>query len=262
MIPILAIAGTTLGEAIRRKVLLIILLIGLGLLIVTPGLQQLSPRQANTVVIAFGLGVIQMVGALVAVVLTISLIPQEIERRTIYTILAKPVQRHQFLIGKFLGSVATILVLMAMMTIVFILVFYFAPGQEKQLPPNLWQGPTLFFLQMVILAAVAMFFSTFVSPLVNFFLSFGVYVVGNLANPLFESLSSGRGVSEVARLGAVLIHYVLPNFANYNVQNPIINPESVVGSPQVYVVQVLLYAVVYTSILLLGSVLIFDRREV
>jgi ABC-type transport system involved in multi-copper enzyme maturation permease subunit len=256
---IIAIASTTLGEAIRRKVLLIILLIGIGLLIVTPGLQQLAPRQATTVLVALGLGVIQMVGALVAVVLTISLIPQEIERRTIYTILAKPVQRHHFLLGKFFGSVATLLMMMALMTVVFLLVFYI---QNHQIPPNLLQGPPLFFLQMVILAAVALFFSTFVSPIVNFFLSFGVYMVGNIGNPLFASLSSARGVNEAARVGAVFVHYVFPNFANYNVQNPIINPQSEIGNVEVYTIQVVLYALVYTGILLITSILIFERREV
>lgn len=258
---IIAIASTTLGEAVRRKVLLIILLIGVGLLVVTPGLQQLAPRQANTVLVAFGLGVIQMIGALVAVVLTINLIPAEIERRTIYTILSKPVQRHQFLLGKFFGSVATILMMMALMTVVFLVVYFV---MRHELPANLMQGPPLFFIQMTLLAAVAMFFSTFVSPIVNFFLSFGMYLVGNLANPLFQSLTNARGeqVSAFGRLGATVIHYVLPNFANYNVQNPIINPESAIGNTQVYVLQVTLYAVVYIAILLTAAILVFDKREV
>jgi ABC-type transport system involved in multi-copper enzyme maturation permease subunit len=254
---IYAIASTTLGEAVRRKVLLVILLLGVGLLIITPGLNQLSPRQETTVLLSFGLGVIQMIGALVAVVLTISLIPQEIERRTIYTILSKPVQRHQFLLGKFLGSLATILMMMALMTVTFLLVYYLS---KHSLPINLLAGPPLFFLQMMILAAVAMFFSTFVSPLVNFFLSFGIYMVGNLANPLFESLSTTE--NQLTRFGATLIHYVLPNFANYNVQNPIINPGSMIANTQVYNLQVILYAVFYTGILLTLAVVIFDRREV
>jgi len=261
MSAIYAIAATTLGEAVRKRVLLVILLIGVGLLIVTPGLQQLAPRQANTVLIAFGLGVIQMIGALVAVVLTIGLIPTEIERRTIYTILSKPVQRYQFLLGKFLGSVATIAMMMALMTVVFLLLYWI---MRHEVPLNILQGPPLFFLQMVLLSAVAMFFSTFVSPIVNFFLSFGLYMVGNIGNPLLDSLSSARGenVNQLAKGAVTLLHYILPNFANYNVQNPIINPESAIGNTQVYVVQVVLYAVIYTSILMTLAVLVFDRREV
>jgi len=103
--PILAIAATTVGEAIRRRVLLVILLIGVLFIVVAPGLGILSARSETTVLRAFMLGVIQGVSMIIAVILTVYMIPNEIERRTIYTILSKPVQRWQFLVGKYLGAV-------------------------------------------------------------------------------------------------------------------------------------------------------------
>ena len=95
MRPIFAIARTTVGEAIRRKVLLIILLIGLVVLIIAPGLGVLSTRSSDTVLRSMMLGIIQLTSAVIAIVLTVYMIPNEIERRTIYTILSKPVHRWQ-----------------------------------------------------------------------------------------------------------------------------------------------------------------------
>jgi len=94
--PIASIAATTVGEAIRRKVLLIILLIGVLFLVVAPGLGMLSARSETTVLRGMMLGIIQLTSAVIAIVLTVYMIPNEIERRTIYTILSKPVQRWQF----------------------------------------------------------------------------------------------------------------------------------------------------------------------
>ncbi len=105
MRPILAIASATVGEAVRRRVLLVILLIGTLLLSIIPALSILSARAELTVTISAMFAVLRGTAALIAVVLTIYMIPNEIERRTIYTILSKPVQRWQFLVGKYLGAV-------------------------------------------------------------------------------------------------------------------------------------------------------------
>ena len=97
MRPILAIAKATVGEAIRRRVLLIILFIATILLFIAPLLGVLSQRQEQTVLTGFVLGIVQLSSAVIAITLTVYMLPNEVERRTIYTILSKPVQRYQFL---------------------------------------------------------------------------------------------------------------------------------------------------------------------
>ena len=161
MRPILAIAATTVGEAIRRRVLLVILLIGVLFIVVAPGLGILSARSETTVLRAFMLGVIQGVSMIIAVILTVYMIPNEIERRTIYTILSKPVQRWQFLVGKYLGAVFSLLLMMAMMSAVMAFVF-FLQQQSKSMSEigDLMKGPMMYFIQMCLLAAVGIFFST------------------------------------------------------------------------------------------------------
>jgi len=261
--PILAIASTTVGEAIRRKVLLVILLIGVLFLVVAPGLGILSARSETTVLRGFMLGVIQGVSAIIAVILTVYMIPNEIERRTIYTILSKPVQRWQFLVGKYLGAVAALGLMMAMMSAVMAFVFYLQqtsknPGEVA----DLMKGPMMYFVQMSLLAAVGIFFSTFVAPLVNFFLTIGFFMVGTFFNPLFETLQESPSTVPFVKIIAKGINTFLPNFANYNIQNPIINPQQAIRNEGRYYMGLTVYGVVYICILLILGILIFDRREV
>jgi len=261
--PILAIASTTVGEAIRRKVLLIILLIGVLFIVVAPGLGILSARSETTVLKSFMLGVIQGVSAIIAVILTVYMIPNEIERRTIYTILSKPVQRWQFLVGKYLGAVASLMLMMAMMSAVMALMF-FLQQQSKNVGEvaELMKGPMMYFVQMCLLAAVAIFFSTFVAPLVNFFLTVGVFLVGVFFNPLFQSLQDNQNTAPTVKFAAKLVNTLLPNFADYNIQNPLINTSSVIQNEGMYYLKITVYGIVYISILLIMGILIFDRREV
>ncbi|MCC7102242.1 MAG: ABC transporter permease, partial [Fimbriimonadaceae bacterium] len=161
---ILSIAATTVGEAIRRRVLLVILLIGLLFLVVAPALNILTARQERTVLVGLTLGVIQLTSALIAIMLTVYMVPNEIERRTIYTILSKPVQRWQFLVGKYLGAVAALGMMIGFMTIVLLITFALSQNERQiaNLAP-LVKAPLMNFFQMSLLSAVALMFSTFVS---------------------------------------------------------------------------------------------------
>lgn len=263
MRPIIAIAKTTIGEAIRRRVLLIILLIGVLFLVVAPGLGVLSARSETTVLRGMMLGIIQLTSAVIAIVLTVYMIPNEIERRTIYTILSKPVQRWQFLVGKYLGAVGALGLMMALMSSVLVFVFFLQQtSKDVNSVAEMLKAPLMYFVQMSLLAAVAIFFSTFVAPLVNFFLTGGMYLLGSLFNPFFQTMQENSATPQVAKLFAAFVNTILPNFANFNVQNPIINPQQTIQNEQAYYVSITVYGVFYIAILLVGGILIFDRREV
>ncbi len=259
---IFSIATTTVGEAIRRRVLLIILLVGLLILSIIPGLSVLSARSETSTMISTMYGVLQMTSALIAVILTIYMIPNEIERRTIYTILSKPVQRWQFLVGKFFGAVFALALMMGMMTVIMLLLFYFR--QQPDIPRliEIGKGPVLYFVQMCLLAAVAICLSTFVSPLVNFFLSVGIFGVGTVLNPLYDSFAKNESLPMAVQWVAKFATTLLPNFANYNVKNPIINPGQEIQNETFYYLTVTGYGVMYMAGLLIVGILIFDRREV
>ncbi|MBI1755723.1 MAG: ABC transporter permease [Fimbriimonas ginsengisoli] len=258
---IIAIGRTTLGEAIRRKVLLVILLVGVLFLSVAPGLGVLSARSETVVLRGMVLGIIQLTSALIAIVLTVYMLPNEIERRTIYTILCKPVQRWQFLIGKYLGAVLALGVMMLLMTTVMEITVAINQGIDANRMVELATGPLMFFIQMSLLAAVAMFFSTFVTPLVNFFLSAGMYLLGSLFATFFETLKDNPNTHPLPKAVALVVNTILPNFSNYNVQNHLINPDQTIQNPTAYYTFVTGYGLFYIGVLLVGAILIFDRRE-
>lgn len=256
------IAATTVGEAIRRRVLLIILLIGLVLLSIIPALSILSARSSTSITIGTMYAVMQGTSAILAIILTVYMIPNEIERRTIYTILSKPVQRWQFFLGKYLGAMLSLALMIALMTVVMVGLFWMFQKPPISKIIEVAQQPVLYWMEMSLLAAVAIFLSTFVAPLINFFLSIGIWVVGTVLNPLYDSISKNTNTPPVMKSLAQVITSLLPNFENYDVKNPIINPGQNIQNQSSYYLYVLGYGVIYISILLLIGGIIFDRREV
>jgi len=259
---IVAIASTTVGEAVRRRVLLIILLIGLLLLSIISSLGVLSARSETSTMISTMYAVLRFTSALIAIILTIYMIPNEIERRTIYTILSKPVQRWQFLLGKYFGAVVSLFMMILLMSVVMITLFAIFQHPDLAKIAEVAKQPLFYFVEMCLLAAVALFFSTFTTPLVNFFLSIGVWGVGTVLNPLYSSLSENSKNAPLMQSIAKFIIGIMPNFANYDVKNPIINPGTQIENTTFYGLTVIGYGLLYIGILLIAGMLIFDQREV
>jgi len=257
------IASGTFGEAIRRKVLLVFLFVALAIMLMGVAFASFTPRQEMVIIKSLGLGVIALAGVFISVILFINLIPSEIERRTIYTILSKPVQRYQFLCGKFAGGLLTVLSNIALMGLVFIILIAFKERGIDSEVLSVAKGVVMIFFQLTLVGAVALFFSVFLSPFVNFFLTFAIYLLGSLSS-VTESLASNvDGKKNPLTVGLFkLIHVVVPNFGNFNIQNPIIHPDVHIANEGRYLTYLVGYALVYTALLLTAAVLIFDKREV
>ncbi|MHB8636045.1 MAG: ABC transporter permease [Fimbriimonadaceae bacterium] len=256
------IASTTVGEAIRRRVLLVILLIGVLLLSIIPALGILSARSETAITVGTMFAVLRGTSALIAIILTIYMLPNEIERRTIYTILSKPVQRWQFLVGKYLGAVLALLLMIFMMTVFMLLLFWVFQHPTTEKLAEVAKQPFMYWMEMSLLSAVGMFFSTFIAPLVNFFMTIGIWLVGTVLNPLYDTLSKNTNTAPIMKGVATIVTNILPNFANYDTKNPIINPGQVIQNGPLYFVSTIGYTAMYVVILLLLSIVVFDRREV
>jgi len=256
------LAAGTFGEAMRRKILLVFLFVALALIVMGFAFASFTPTREMVVIKSLGLGVISLAGVFISVILGINLIPNEIERRTIYTILSKPVQRWQFVCGKFLGGLLTVLSNVALMGVAFILLMILKERGFNHDVLNVAKGVAMIFFQLTLVGAVALFFSVFVSPFVNFFLTFAVYLLGStdIASSLASDPDHKKGALTVGFFK--ILHNVIPNFGNYNIQNPIINPHQVIKDEGHYLTYLITYALIWTAFLLLSAVLIFDRREV
>jgi ABC-type transport system involved in multi-copper enzyme maturation permease subunit len=258
------IARSTISEAMRKKILNAFLLVGVAMVVLTFAFGQFSARQDLTLVKGMGLGIISLAGIFITVILSINLIPQEIERRTIYTILAKPVRRYEFLLGKYFGALGTIALNIGLMGIAFVIAL--AAKQALIHDPSavspllMFKGILMIYMQLVLLCSVAIFFSCFLSPLVNFFLTLSLFMVGNLSS--FTQDLAKNGGNALVKGFFTVVHYLVPNFGNFQFTNPLLQPDVQVKSEAAFLTQNCIYAVVYASVLLILSVLIFDRREV
>lgn len=258
------IASSTFGEAMRRKVLLVFLFVALAMIVMGFAFGSLGARQDLVITKSLGLGVIALAGVFISVILYINLIPNEIERRTIYTILSKPVQRYQFLCGKFLGGLLTVFSNVALMGFVFLILLIIKPDQlgHHRLNMEVLKGIIMIFFQLTLVGAVAVFFSVFLSPFVNFFLTFAIYLLGSLSS-VTEALSKSAQDKNPLVTGLFkVVHNVVPNFGNYNIQNPIIHPDVVIRNETSYLTYLILYALIWTALLLTFAVVIFEKREV
>jgi len=257
------IASGTFGEAMRRKILNVFLFVGIALMFMGFAFSSFQPREEMVVIKSLGLGVIALAGVFISVILFINLIPQEIERRTIYTILSKPVQRYELLCGKFLGGLMTVFSNILLMGVSFIILLLIKEHHWDADITEALKGVLMIFFQIMLLGGISMCFSVILSPFVNFFLSFAIYLLGSMSS-VTESLAAnpdGKKNPIVVKIFEV-IHVLIPNFGNFNIQNPIIHPDVVIHNETIYLIQNVLYALLWTAILMTIAVLAFDRREV
>ena len=255
---ILVIAKTTLGEALRKKILNVFLLVALAMIGFSVSFAYFSYREELTIIKSMGLGVIAITGMFIAVVLGINLVPAEIEQRTIYTILSKPVRRYEFLLGKFAGSLLTILVNLALMTVVFMVMITWKNNWQPEFA--LLKGILMIFFQLFLLSSVALVFSVFTTPVVNFFLTSAVYIIGSLSD-ITLAMSQGEDKNPIVKGFYWVLHYAVPQFANFFTQNPLIHPQAAKTSDLVYYAQNIIYAIVFASVLLIIAILAFERRD-
>lgn len=282
-----SIAKTTIGDALRKKVLQIFLVVAIGLIVISLSFSQtlsFSTREGSStdimLVKSFGLGLMAVAAWLISLVMGVSLIPQEIERRTIYTILAKPVKRYEFILGKFLGALATLAINVAIMGVVFLAIVMFkaytadaplaspssginAPAVQRVelFDPNMLWGIVMIYLQFMVLSSVVLLFSVFLTPTVNFFMGMGVYIVGVLGS-MTETMAKNPQATAALKYFYMVVHKVVPNFDRFNVTNSLLHPEAHIANMAAYTGKIALYGVIYALIMMTIAVIVFEKKEV
>ena len=260
------VAFAVYRESVRDRVPLTI--VGFGVLLVAASylIGQLTAGQDLKIIKDLGLAAINVLGLFIAIFIGINLVAKEVERRSIYNLLSKPVTRQQFIIGKYLGLVMTLVVNVAAMCAAFYLVLFYqhwiaTPGLRASWPapavdPRLMLAVALIVGELMLVTAVAVFFSSFAGPIVAILLTFALWIAGHFNNDLrqFEQVVDSAPVAAMARA----LYYVLPNFAPFNVRAEVVHGIDVSAS---HVLLTLVYAVVYVAMLLLAAIAVFRRRD-
>jgi ABC-type transport system involved in multi-copper enzyme maturation permease subunit len=230
-------------------------------------LGQLTAGQDLKIIKDIGLSAIELSGVLMSVLLGVGLVAKEIERRSIYPLLARPIRRAEFIVGKYIGLVATLAVNVAVMTIALYLVLGYIYATSSPFQRLAWEAPALdphimtasllIVAELAVLTAVSLFFSTFSSSVLwSTFFSLGVYVAGSMSAQLRE-LAAAVG-SRAAGVFGQAVGVVLPAFSAFDVKGQIVHGLPV---PAAFVLMTIGYAAVYAAAVLVAAAVVFSRRN-
>lgn len=260
------IAVNAFRESVRDKVLYNLVFFATLLIVASYLVGQLTAGQEAKIIKDLGLAAASLFGLLIAVFIGIGLVSKEVERRSVYSVLTKPMSRTQFLLGKYAGLALTLVVNLTVMTIA---IYGVLAWMEWSSPANIkaaWEAPALdpallkaillIAMELLLVVAVALLFSTFSSPLLAASLTLGLYIVGHFNADLrnFDAVVDAPVLAAVAKG----VYYTLPNLAPFDVKAQVVHAQPVTLT---YVALTSLYAVAYIGALLALASVIFAHRD-
>ncbi len=253
---VLTIARNAFREAVRDRVLYNLVLFVLLLTVGAIFLGELSAAQEAKIIIDLGLSAMLLFGTFIAIFVGTGLVYKEIERRTLYAILAKPVGRGEFLLGKYLGLCLTLAVNVLVMGVGVSLALLFVRRGYDPLVLHVWPAIALIYVELMIVVALALLFSSFSSPALAALLTFAVFVIGHFSADL-KTLATATGTT-AARILFGALFYLLPNLSHYTQITDA--GHGLTPAPAAFAAAVA-YALVYIAVLLAAAIFIFNRRN-
>jgi ABC-type transport system involved in multi-copper enzyme maturation permease subunit len=265
-VTVLLIAVNVFRESVRDKVLynlvgFAVLMIGVSLLI-----GQLTAGQEVKIIKDLGLASVSVFGTFIAIFIGIGLVSKEVEKRSIYALIAKPMSRTQLVLGKYAGLALTLLVNVLVMTVAIVAVLAWWNAQIPDQTKAAWEAPALdpalltaifvIYLELLVVTAIAIVFSTYSSAILSAAFTFGLVIAGHFSQDLrnFDMVTDSPGARAIARA----FYYVLPNLSFFDVKARVVHGEAVMPAE---VTLAFGYAAVYVGALLTLAVWIFSRRD-
>lgn len=253
LVCIWAIATNTVRESVRNKILyallfFAVLMIGSGVIV-----GALSYVESERILQDVGLAAIRLFSVAIAIFVGINLIYKEVDRRTVYTILSKPLSRSTFLVGKYLGLTLTIWMQMSIMGVAFAGVSLAAGA------PLAWQHGAFLLLtaaELALVVAIATFFSSFTTPMLASFFTTGLWVVGQLTRQLRDI--GARSESEAVALVTAVLHRLLPDIEGLNLASEAAHLLPITSSDVLFPLS---YALGYVTVILVAATFLFERRD-
>ena len=249
-----SIAKNAFREAVRDRILYNLILFVLLITASAIFLGELTGGQEARVIVNLGLGSILVFGTFISIFVGVSLVWKEIEKRTVYSIFSKPVGRGEFIIGKYLGLCLTLLANVAVMGVGVTLALLYVGGRGFAGPD--WASIGLIFLELTIVTAVAIMFSSFSTPALSALLTFFVFVIGHFSMSLRDmALAIG---APSTRFVFDVVYYLVPNLSHFSFIKETANGMT---PPPIFLGTAFVYALVFDIVLLTVTVVIFGRRN-
>jgi ABC-type transport system involved in multi-copper enzyme maturation, permease component len=253
---VLIVARNTFREAVRDRVLYNLLFFALLMIASAVVVGQISMSIETVVMISLGLSAISLIGLLIAVFTGVGLVSKEIDKRTLHAVLAKPLRRWEFLLGKFAGLALTLAVNTAAMTAGLFTALWLVKHSLERGDVAVLAAVYFILLKLMLVVALAMLFSCFTSPLLAILFTGGLYLAGLFVSEL-RSLKLTTLTPQMQKFFAVL-SYVLPNFGNYDVMGAAAHGRKIAG---MLILHNTLYTILYCAIVLCVAAVIFSRKD-
>jgi ABC-type transport system involved in multi-copper enzyme maturation permease subunit len=249
---ILSIALNTFRENLREKLLYNLLFFALLMIGSSILLSRITLGDYHRLILDLGLASINLFGVLIAIFVGIGLVSKEVDRKTIYTIVSKPIPRYEFLLGKYCGLVMTLFANTVVMVVGFLIVLQV---MEVPITSLVFKSLALIFLELMVVTAVAVLFSTFTSATLSAIFTLAVYVIGHLSGDLKEF---SKKMDDVSQMVINAIYYTLPNLERFNLKGHVIHHLDF-GLTDMALTSA--YGLTYAAFLLLLASVIFQRRD-
>ncbi|HWZ96674.1 MAG TPA: ABC transporter permease [Candidatus Dormibacteraeota bacterium] len=253
---IFSVALNTFREAVRDRVLYNLVFFALLMMTAAIFVGQISLGIETIVIVSLGLSAISLIGLLIAVFTGVGLVSKEMDKRTLYALLAKPISRWEFLVGKFGGLVLTLTVNTAAMALGLFLALLFVKHSLDGGDAAVLVAVYFILLKIAIVVALALLFSCFTSQLLAILFTVGLYVAGLFIHEMRNL--NGSKVGPAMQVFFSWISYVLPNFENFNVMAAAAHGKPIPGT---LILQNTAYAALYCAIVLATASVVFSRRN-
>ncbi|MDY0001348.1 MAG: ABC transporter permease [Polyangia bacterium] len=256
---ILAIAGNTFRETNRNRVMYVLLLFAVLLILGSVTMGKLTLQDEARIIQDLGLAAISLFGVIIAVYLGVTVVPREIDQKTVYFVIPKPIRREEFLLGKFAGMCLTLVIQVAVMSLVCVLVLV---AYEGRLTVSLAKALLLIQAEVMVVLSVALLLSSLTGPILAGFLSMAIFLLGRSTDFIAQILRQKESSSGVDAL-LTAAYYVLPDYHLFAVSGSVEQGTTVHNQffTWGYVGWALGYAAIYVTIMLGLTILRFRRRD-
>jgi ABC-type transport system involved in multi-copper enzyme maturation permease subunit len=248
-----AIALNTFKEAIRDRILYLLLFFAVVCIVFSRILALLTVGDRVKIIKDVGLSSLSLFGALMAILMGVGLVYKEIDKKTIQSLLVKPIHRYQFLLGKYFGLVLTLLVMLLLMSLIYLAVIFL---HTFKIEWPMFIAILFIFLELCLITAVALLFSCFSTPILSSLFSLAFYLIGHFSwglETLIKKVKPGVGKT----LAQLLYHFV-PDLENFNFKMEIV--QNLPIPPKIYLFSTL-YGIFYTAFILTLALLVFRKRD-
>jgi ABC-type transport system involved in multi-copper enzyme maturation permease subunit len=253
---VVVVAWNTFREAVRDRVLYNLVFFALLMIAAAIVVGQISIGIEEIVIVSLGLSAISLIGLLIAVFIGVGLVSKEMDKRTLYALLAKPVRRWEFLLGKFAGLLLTLTVNTAAMAAGLFAALFYVKHPLERADAAVLVAVYFILLKLALVVALALLFSCYTSPLLAILFTAGLYIAGLFVNEMrnVQSATIGAGLKAFLRW----LSYLLPNFENFDVMASAAHGRVI---PAILAVNNTAYAALYCAIVLAAAAAIFSRRN-